>query len=319
MVKSGFQPTEILFSPLSACNRRCAHCHIRQHKKVLPLKPALFFLRRCAAAGIRRVSFTGGEPFLAPDFLCRISRAALRLDMLFGRITTNAAWFKNKNTLTGILKNIFAAGYDGDICVSVDAFHRQDLHRTAMFIRTVAQLWRRPEMVSIAAVKGARDHDTARRLRRLAKLLGADFYRIGGRQVIRNKDIFIPVTYIALSRAGNHTTTTPWSGKWFKDDLCRGPGNIFFVAPDKKVYPCCGYANEMPALNIGTIADTPARLIKNAAANRFVASIFSHGLHFIRKNLERNGVRFPGKTSDQCFFCAYLAAERESLRRNDAL
>jgi len=308
MKKDGFYPQEILFSPTLECNLNCPHCDIQKQPGTLDIKSAIAFLRRCARSGIERVGFTGGEPFLTLDFLVAVTREALHNNMLFGRITTNGVWFKNKSLLIKALKRLYAAGYDGDIMVSVDAFHAQDLRKVATFIRVVSALWSRPQMVTIAAVRGAREADTLARLKRLAFFLRARLYNVNGRPaLIKNKDIFIRIAAIDLSSVGKAVCLkNPWGSKWFKDDFCKGPGNIFFVMPDGKVAPCCGYANDHNELAIGTIKDSPKILIRNARTNRFVAAVFTSGLHAIRKKLENSGIKFPGKTTDHCFFCRYL-------------
>jgi len=304
----GFYPKEVLFSPTLQCNLKCAHCDIEKRHGLLPAKGASLFIKKCAKAGIDRVGFTGGEPFLAADFLIALTKEALRQKMFFSRITTNGVWFKNKTTLTATLTKLFEAGYDGDILVSVDAFHAQKLRKVGSFIRTVSRIWNRPEMISIAAVRGARETATLKRLRQLAHLLGGRLCYADNRSpCIKSKELFIRIIYIDLSPVGRASgLKNPWGKKWFKDDFCKGPGNIFFITPDGKVAPCCGYANDHARLNIGTIDDSPKKLIKNARKNKFVSAVFSRGLHVLRKQFIANGIKFPGKTTNHCFFCRYL-------------
>jgi hypothetical protein len=125
---------------------------------------------------------------------------------------------------------------------------------------------------------------------------------------IKNENLFIKVLYIDLSPVGKAAgLKEAWDGRWFRDDLCKGPGNVFFVLPDGKVKPCCGYAADCDMLTIGSITkDSPAQLIRNAQKNSFVASVFSSGLNPIRRRLEEAGIKFPGKTANHCFFCRYL-------------
>jgi uncharacterized Fe-S cluster-containing radical SAM superfamily protein len=308
MKTRGFYPKEVLFSPTLQCNLKCAHCDIEKRHGLLPVKVVSLFIKKCAAAGINRVGFTGGEPFLAADFLVAVTKETLRQRMFFSRITTNGVWFKNKTMLTATLTKLFKAGYDGDILVSVDAFHAQGLKKVALFVRTVSRIWNRPEMISIAAVRGARETTTSKRLKQLAHLLGGRLCNADNRSpCLRSKDLFMRIIYIDLSPVGRAAgLKNPWDGKWFKDDFCSGPGNIFFVTPDGKVAPCCGYANGHALLNIGTIDDSPAKLIKNARKNKFVSTIFSRGLHALRKKLMAEGIKLPGKTTNHCFFCRYL-------------
>jgi MoaA/NifB/PqqE/SkfB family radical SAM enzyme len=314
-MKTGkFHPQEVLFCPTTLCNLRCGHCDIEQLRPTLPVKTALRFLSRCAGAGIKRVGFTGGEPFLALDSLCAIAKEAVRRRMLFSRIMTNAGFFRREKELSSALDRLFRCGYDGDFCVSVDAFHRQNLRKVTSFIRLATAIWRRPDIVSIASVKGAKEEETHRRLIKLARLLNTRLLntRLSGftnqDASMRSADLFIKVLPIDLSAVGKAARLkNPWDGKWFRDDFCRDPGNVFFVLPDGSVKPCCGYATDADILTIGSIKrDTPQKLLHNAANNRFVAAVFGSGLHPLRKRLESAGVRFPGKTTNHCFFCYYL-------------
>ncbi|MDP3791340.1 MAG: 4Fe-4S cluster-binding domain-containing protein [Candidatus Omnitrophota bacterium] len=309
MKKLRFKPSEILFSLTGRCNLTCSHCAVKKGRSSLNTKTAIKFINACADFGIKRVGFTGGEPFLATGSLSNIIKEAIHRNISFNRIMTNAVWFGTKNELTVKLKKIFDAGYDGDICVSVDAFHRQDLKKVALFIETAIDIFNRPDIVSIAAVIGAKDGQTRKILARLAHVLKAHIKFSSPKNAsIRRAGLFIKIFYLDLSAVGKAAKLKDlWDGKWFKDDFCRGPGNAFFVLADGTVKPCCGYANDSDILTIGSIkTDTPKKLLGNAGKNRFVSAIFGKGLHSIRRSLEKNGARFPGKTRNHCFFCHYL-------------
>jgi hypothetical protein len=304
-----FSPKEALLSLTTRCNLRCAHCDIRQNKTVLNKKAAIGFIIACARAGIDRVGFTGGEPFLELDLMCAISKEAAMQGMLFGRIMTNGGWFGTNKELVLALNRLFRSGYGGDLCLSIDAFHRQSLKKCASFVMTASKTWRRPDIVSIAAVRGAKEGQTRKRLAKLAHLLRGRLIIADGRPVaIKNENLFIKIFYIDLSPVGKASgLKDAWNGRWFKDDMCKGPGNVLFVLPDGTVKPCCGYAVDADILTIGSIIrDSPEQLIRNARKNRFIASIFGSGFHPIRRRLEDRGVRFPGRTTNHCFFCHYL-------------
>jgi hypothetical protein len=301
-----------MFAATTRCNLRCAHCDVRHYPQTLSAKAAIRFLEACRNVGINRVSFTGGEPFLTPDFLCQVSRAAVRRGLLFGRIMTNGAWHSNRQELARTLQSLFDAGYDGDLCVSVDAFHRQDLRKVASFIRTAARIWNRPDIVTIASVRGASGLMTRRRLAALARLLAARRIRpLSSHSLIKSRHLLIKIIPIDLSPIGKAAhLKEPWDGKWFRDDFCRGPGNVFLINPDGSVKPCCGYASDVDALTIGSLsADTPEAILLNTGGNSLVSVIFQLGLHPIRRKLESAGWSFPGRTSNQCFFCHYLLTQ----------
>ncbi len=315
-----FHPEEVLFSPTTKCNLGCLPCTIERSRATLPPRTAVRFLRECKRFGIKTVGFTGGEPFLAMGFLMALVKEAVKEDMLFDRIMTNGAWTSDKKTLVKALGALRDAGYDGSICVSVDAFHRQNLKKVALFIRTAAELWGRPDVVSLAYIGGAREGETKEKLTRLSALLKARLMGFGThRQAIRSGELFIALMTIALSPIGKASAIKdPWDGTWFKEDRCKGPGNVFFVMPDGNVKPCCGYANGLKELTIGTIKrDSMKDIMKNARENRFVSTVFRSGLAEVRRRLGRLGVRFPGKASNHCFFCRYVLTEvpREILER----
>ncbi|MBN1526636.1 MAG: radical SAM/SPASM domain-containing protein [Candidatus Omnitrophica bacterium] len=307
-----FYPEEVLFCPTAACNLRCAHCVTPKSPALLSARPAVRFLRGCRKLGIERVGFTGGEPFLALGLVCRITREAVRAGMVFDRIMTNASWFKDTGELRSSLRRLFEAGYDGSICVSVDAFHRQDLKKAVLFIKEAASLWNRRDMVSVASVTGAEDARTKQKLKKLARMLKARLTAYNtGHCRIKSNGLFVRVNRIDLSPVGKaRRLKDPWGGRWFREDFCRGPGNVFFVMPDGSVKPCCGYATERPELTIGNIKrDTARGLMKNVRANRFVLTVFGSGLSALRKRLEARGTRFPGKTTSHCYFCHYVLAK----------
>lgn len=291
-----FRPTEVLFSPTADCNLSCAHCAAPRSKTRLPVKIAGSFLLQCKSAGVKRVSFTGGEPFLYPEFLYSVTKLAVREGMLFGRIMTNGVWHRSRKELETILKNLYAAGYDGDICLSVDAFHKQNIAKLCGFIDTVISIWKRPDMVSIAWVGGAMDAQSVRKISEVTR---------------RTRSAFLRKTRIEFSPVGSaRRLKDPWGKKWFTEDYCRGPGNVLFIEPDGDVKPCCGYAAGYGSLTIGNIRrDSLRAMIKNAERSKFIHAVFANGLNGIRKACERMGFEFPGRTKDHCFFCAFLQTE----------
>lgn len=303
-----FHPEEVLLCLTTRCNLSCAHCVTPRSGNKLSEASAKRFLRGCRALGIRRIGFTGGEPFLAVDLLVNLTGYAVGHDMLFDRIMTNAAWFKDKAHLKAALGKVHAAGYDGSICVSVDAFHAQDLNKAALFIKEASSLWGRGDLISIAYTKGSRENKTMAMLKKIARLLDLRMGKAGGRIFLKGRDLFIKTEAIDLSGIGKASRLKePWDGTWFKEDYCRGPGNIFFVMPDGSVKPCCGYATDRPELTIGNIKrGRPAGIIKKFRGQRFPTAVFSKGLSYLRKELQKRGFRFPGKTSNHCYFCYYL-------------
>jgi len=307
-----FCPEEILFSPTENCNLSCLHCTNVKSKTILSKNIAKRFLVDCKKIGIDRVGFTGGEPFLAIDFLCDISRTAAKEEFLFDRVMTNGVWYKNISDLGGKLRKLFDAGYDGSICVSVDAFHRQSPGKVARFIKAASDLSGRPDIVSIACVRGALESSTKKKIKTIAALLGGCLTGFKTNHPhIKTEKFFIKIYNIELSPIGRASVLKdPWDGRWFKEDYCKGPGNVFFITSSGDVKPCCGYASDLALMTIGNIRkDSPDRLMKKFREKRLVCAIFNTGLARLRSKLIKEGVVFPGKTSNHCFFCRYIMTE----------
>ena len=304
-----FRPEEALFLHTTDCNLTCAHCHFERKKDVLPIKQALKFVSDCRKHGIKKIGFTGGEPFMAPRFMYAVIRHAVKEGMLFDRIMTNGVWFNNTRHLTMTLGALQNAGYDGSICISVDAFHNQNIDKVAHFIKAASAMAGRCDLVSITYTRGHKDGRTAAILQKLARILNARIIKVArSYPCIKNKDLFIRIYTTELSPVGKAGRLKKgWADRWFKEDYCKGPGNILFVLSNGDVKPCCGYASELPELTIGNIKkDSVSKLIKNASRNRFVSAVFTKGLTGIRKELERSGIIFPGKAPEHCFFCYHI-------------
>ncbi|MBP7056165.1 MAG: radical SAM protein [Candidatus Omnitrophica bacterium] len=307
-----FRPVEVLFAPSALCNLSCAHCGRDVSTRALSVDDAVRFLGQCAKAGIRKVGFTGGEPFLRIKFLCAISKEVVKSGLEFDRIMTNGVWWKTKKDLRASLLLLKKSGFDGSLCVSVDAFHRQKISKVASFIRSAAEIWGRPDVVSVASVTGASDARTIKKISDLARVLGGRFTGFSGSHPrISSDTIFVKIMKIDLSPVGAaRDLKDPWDGSWFREDRCKGPGNVFFVTPSGDIKPCCGYATDSARLTIGNIRrDGPVSIMRRLPRNRVVSTIWDSGLSSIRKRLERCGVRFPGKTSNHCFFCHYILNE----------
>lgn len=296
-------PEEILLSPTTACNLSCLHCAVKKTKQLLPLEVTYKFLKECNRLGISRLGFTGGEPFLVKQRLYKIIDYALKQNMVFAQIMTNAAWFSNFKELEATFKKLYKIGYDGKICISTDAFHKSNVDKIIALIRVVYSLWQKDDMVSVVYLWGVGQTATENILKKLTNKL-----KLSNLPKVRFKKIdFSPV--------GAEHLKNPWDGKWFKEDFCQGPGNVFFVLPNGDVKPCCGYANELPIFTIGNIKrDSAKQLIENFNKNKVLTAIFHKGLSSIREKLIKQGVKFPGKTTNHCYFCHYVFSS--AIRRN---
>src|SRR5690606_6350014 len=80
------------------CNMTCAHCSVESAPRVEsadpPKEQLLDILRQAAAAGVKTVQFTGGEPMIRQKLLLQLMHEAHRLG-LHSALTTNGYWGKN--------------------------------------------------------------------------------------------------------------------------------------------------------------------------------------------------------------------------------
>lgn len=289
-----FTPTEIIFSSTTLCNLHCAHCFVDRKPVSLDAEEAVKFLDSCRASKncqIDKIGFSGGEPFLTLDFLCKIISYARKNDFIFDQIMTNGVWWKDEEELNQTLQKIYDAGYDGKIGISYDNFHGQDYKKIRIFCAAVNKIFGEGSINIQAVADPFLDDEKTEKLESELNALGNDF----------SADIFVlPQTFQSNDKRG-------WqSKKWFKEDFCEGPGNILFVHTDGNIAPCCGFANENCALFIGKITDSFDSVMQNAEKNPMIKLCFEKGLSSLIKKLEKEK-KLPGKTGDICTFCDFIA------------
>ena len=332
-MKQIFNPEEIIFVPTQACNLRCAHCFVPKNAEKLNLEKSLVFLNDAIDGGVSQIGFSGGEPFLALDFVCEIVQKTVEKGAYFDRLMTNAAAFEGE-AMKAALKKLFDAGFDGTFGISFDAFHAQKIETIASFINAVEEIYQERNHVSLvctvhanAQVKASDDAKTAAMLKKLAAALDltaeADEktglpYALVYKDKLetfmndgREADI-IPVETIDFI-AENPEDESAWqSDSWFSEDYCEGPGHVYYVHANGDVAACCGYANECSALILGNINSMSYAEISSRAADSckrgFLRTVYKTGLLKEAEKLEKQGHKFPGKgrTKDNCLFCRYL-------------
>src|SRR6202035_3526748 len=75
-----FRPRYLSFAGTYQCNLSCPHCCVPiEWTDRLDVDVALRFLEDAHAYDIRTLGFTGGEPFLYPEFVIAVCRRAAEL------------------------------------------------------------------------------------------------------------------------------------------------------------------------------------------------------------------------------------------------
>lgn len=306
-----FRPNYLSFAGTYQCNLHCAHCCVPiEWPDRLDIDAALRFLEGAHAYGIRVLGFTGGEPFLYPEFVHALCRRAATLGFRFDKIMTNGLWFRDAAHLEGTLSELAATGFDGKIGLSVDKFHGMKVDDLAAFCRTVRRILGRDNVLSLSYASRRPDQGLEP-IQSLANALGGivDWSDLLGRYLLVTPELTMTLNWNHLAPVERaERFSGAWDGQWFAEDYCEGPGQALIVNPKGEVKPCCGFASDLDELTIGNIyEDTVAQIVRRARRHPYVGKVFREGLTAIRDEILKNDpAALPGATSNHCFFCWYV-------------
>ena len=309
-----FRPNYLSFAGTYQCNLNCPHCCVPiEWTDRLEIDAALRFLEDAHAYGIGILGFTGGEPFLYPEFILTLCRRAATLGFRFDKIMTNGVWFRDPPHLERILRDLADSGFDGKLGLSVDKFHGMETARAAEFCRTARRAFARDNIVSLSY---ASRHPTQglEPVHALARALDAvvDWSDVLGRYLLVSPTLTITLNWNHLAPVERaERFTGAWDGHWFEEDYCEGPGQALIVNPRGEVKPCCGFASDLDHLTIGNIyRDTVKQIVRRARRHPYVGKVFREGLTAIRDEvLARDPHALPAATSNHCFFCWYVLSK----------
>ncbi|MFL5342800.1 MAG: radical SAM/SPASM domain-containing protein [Gemmataceae bacterium] len=306
-----FRPNYLSFAGTYQCNLSCPHCCVPiEWPDRLPIPVALRFLEDCAALGIGILGFTGGEPFLYPEFLHVLCKRAVELRFRFDKIMTNGVWFDTETQLETVLGELAATGYSGKIGLSVDKFHGVYTEKLVTFCRAARCIFDRDAILSLSYASPAPGRGL-QPVHALAKALDAvvEWSDMLHRYLLVGPEFTMTLNWnhLAAVERAEHLPSN-WDGQWFEEDYCEGPGQALIVTPRGEVKPCCGFASDLDQLTIGNIhRDSAAEIIEHARNHPYVGKLFREGLSAIRDEiLARDPNALPGATSNHCYFCWYV-------------
>ncbi len=306
-----FRPNYLSFAGTYQCNLSCPHCCVPiEWSDRLDIGAARHFLEDAHREGIGVLGFTGGEPFLYPEFLFALCRRATELGFRFDKIMSNGVWHTDAAHLTSVLTELAATGFHGKLGLSVDKFHGMHTAKAAEFCRLARRVFARDNIVSLSYASRRPDlglepvHELARELSAVVEW--SDMLH---RYLLVSDELTITLNWNHLAPVERaERFTGAWDGEWFAEDYCEGPGQALIVTPRGEVKPCCGFASDLDQLTIGNIyRDTVRRIIRRARRHPYVGKVFREGLTAIRDEiLARDPETLPDATSNHCFFCWYV-------------
>lgn len=310
--KRMFRPRELILAPVYQCNLACPHCCVPiEWTDRLAIPVALKFLEQAHAAGIEVLGFTGGEPFLYPEFLTALTKRAAELGFRFDKLMTNGVWYRDEAHLELVLADLRDAGFAGKLGLSVDKFHGLDIAKLAGFCRTARRVFDRDTILSLSYASRAPDKGLEP-IHRLAKDLGGvvEWSPLLRRHLLVSDDFTMTLNWNHLANVerAERLPGDSWDGTWFEEDFCEGPGQALIVNPRGEVKPCCGFASDLDQLTIGNIhTDSVEDVIRKARTHSYVGKVFREGLTAIRDEiLAADPDAFPAGTSNHCFFCWHV-------------
>lgn len=308
----GFRPNYVSFAGTYKCNLACPHCCVPiEWTDRLDIPTALHFLEDARAEGIDTLGFTGGEPFLFPEFLVALTRRGAELGFTFDKLMTNGVWFEDESHLERVLTDLRDVGFTGKIGLSVDKFHGMDVAKLATFCRTTRRVFGRDNILSLSYASRAPDKGLEP-IHRLAQALDGvvEWSPLLRRHLLVSDDLTMTLcwNHLATVERAEHLHGDPWDGTWFREDYCEGPGQALIVNPRGEVKPCCGFASDLDQLTIGNIYTDRVRDVIEAGRNHpYVGRVFRDGLTAIRDDiLARDPNALPGATSNHCYFCWHV-------------
>ena len=260
-----------------ACPNRCEFCcHDAEEYgrgKLSPAEAIDWILQAARLPSIRRVIFTGGEPFLYFDELLEVLRQTANGGLPM-RIVTSAHWAESVERAHEMLAPLHAHGLD-ELSVSTDPAHQAfvPVAFAENALRAGNELGIVTEVVGVSWDPKARVDDFlkvpegTRKLTRLALPRGPS----------RDREI-APADYCLTAD---------------RFLACRGFDRYdFTVYPDGRFYPCCsGGSNIKGELAVGNLREAPlAELVARSHAYGYTRVVMSLGIACLYELAAR---RFP--------------------------
>lgn len=294
--------TQIALMVTRRCDMACSHCSVASgpHIKDEPTEESLLHvLQEAAAAGVRVVTLTGGEPMLREEVLLRLLRECRKLG-LGSRVVSDGFWGKTPADARNRLQALRKAGL-GLLTLSHDRYHGafQDHHPVLNIARAAEDLLFR---IDIHLVRGADDSDLARLVEPFQGLK------------------HVRLRFYDLQPVGRARLLT---GETFRGEVGGFCSSCAFpaVTDDGRLLACNGpayFSRPGSPLQVGSMKDSPLRiLLERHWSDPVLDTIRTFGPARLRDELSRipGFEQFPFKDrySGMCDVCHHITGNPEAV------
>lgn len=290
----GFPVATVNFRFTYHCNIACRHCYNSsgpgRKAERIALDRMVEIVAQMPEAGLDRLIITGGEPFLYPNDVFALIRAARAAGVGRISINSNAFWATSDDRARAMLAKLAEAGFQREprdnLKVSSGIYHTEfvDLDRIFTLARAYRAMFGRPLPVDFeleAGVGGAREAAVER-------------FRAAG--VI---DCVAP-SFRTISPLGRARDL-----EGLPTSECAEPCGIIdqiVFDPDGKVRPCCGLNNENLGIVVGSTEAHGLRdLVKRLQNDPLLQFFATRPMNAIFAELGREPK--PGGYSGICDLC----------------
>ncbi|MBR5337250.1 MAG: radical SAM protein [Lachnospiraceae bacterium] len=290
----------ICLSITDKCTAECEFCGLSccpDNDNVMDPSFMERIIREAKKIGIKKIGFSGGEPFLFPDLLLQGTRIAKEED-LDVNIATNGFWGSwDDDRIVDYLKELSPKS----ISFSYDKFHQQFIPEDDFF-HAVSHVYGRRIDCTIAVADMTGEDGAGRFLKSLGKkVLTKEYNLYPAYRVGRAKNLPEEMFFTFSDRT---------------NIVCLYEG-ILSVMYNGDVYPCCRHQSFDSAIKLGNALDSDlAELIKKSDVAMICETLMnSERFNCLLETAESLGISVPKEVGCSCDFCRALFGTEENMKK----
>lgn len=273
------------------CTAECEICSLRcspKGKDILDVNRLKKILNSCKSTKIKRVTFTGGEPFIYMDNLFSLIKHCTEIG-LSSSVMTNGFWAEDALTTKNIVKNLKKHGLKS-MGISYDNHHKKFIPpRNINLILKAAYEYGLPTLIMVTRMM---DDD----LGDVINSLSSDNPNI---KLVINACQPVGAAKENYDKSKFSTTID------LKDKLYCPYGNTMSIFSNGLIFPCCSHYVFDTSLNIGNYINTDIpQAIESIKKNTDISSLIYYGLNSI---LDKDVINEPlNRFACECEICSKI-------------